>query len=306
MKATFKMPQNKLSASFSMGGGLDPRKYATKAELQIETDNRISGDNQLGNRINLVEEDILNLSATVNNNYTVLDNKFTSIYETIINYGDIVSYNATDFATANQGALADTALQPNDNISELVNNAGYITMSALSGYATENFVTNQGYITGITSNDVTTALGYIPYNSTNPNGYITASALNGYATETWVTNQGYITGITSSDVTTALGYIPYNSTNPNGYTSNTGTVTSVNNISPVSGNVTLNIPTDTSDLTNGAGYITSASLANYQTTSNLVTSISSSSTNAQYPSAKCVYDIVGNIESILQNINSGS
>ena len=223
---------------------------------------------------------------------------------------------------------------------------------------------------------------------------------------------GYITGITSTDVTTALGYTPYNSTNPNGYTSNVGTVTSVNNVSPVSGNVTISIPSDTSDLTNGAGYITSSalspyvlssslatvatsgsytdlsdkptiptvnnatltitqggttkgtftanagtdvtialdaggggggttytagdgiditndvisvdgvttsevtlatvatsgaysdltgtpSLSGYQTTSNLVTSISSSSTNAQYPSAKCVYDIVGDIETLI-------
>lgn len=53
---------------------------------------------------------------------------------------------------------------------------------------------------------------------------------------------GFITGITSSDVTTALGYTPYNSSNPNGYTSNVGTVTSVNNVSPVNGNVTLSIP----------------------------------------------------------------
>lgn len=54
---------------------------------------------------------------------------------------------------------------------------------------------------------------------------------------------GFITGITSTDVTTALGYTPYNSTNPNGYTSNVGTVTSVNNVSPVNGNVSLSIPT---------------------------------------------------------------
>ena len=27
-----------------------------------------------------------------------------------------------------------------------------------------------GYITGITSSDVTTALGFTPYNATNPNG----------------------------------------------------------------------------------------------------------------------------------------
>jgi hypothetical protein len=49
----------------------------------------------------------------------------------------------------------------------------------------------------ITSANVTTALGFTPYNATNPNGYIT--------------------GITSSNVTTALGFTPYNDTNPSGY-----------------------------------------------------------------------------------------
>lgn len=39
-----------------------------------------------------------------------------------------------------------------------------------------------------------------------------------------------------------------------------------------------------------------------QTTDNLVTSISSSSTDAQYPSAKCVYDLVGDVESLLADI----
>lgn len=45
-------------------------------------------------------------------------------------------------ATSAQGALADTALQPGDNISELVNDSGFIT--------------------GINSSDVTSALGYTP------------------------------------------------------------------------------------------------------------------------------------------------
>ena len=39
-----------------------------------------------------------------------------------------------------------------------------------------------------------------------------------------------------------------------------------------------------------------------QTTDNLVTSVSSSSTDAQYPSAKCVYDLVGDIETLLASI----
>lgn len=41
-----------------------------------------------------------------------------------------ISVNFNDVATATQGAKADTALQPNDNISQLNNNAGYISYSA--------------------------------------------------------------------------------------------------------------------------------------------------------------------------------
>jgi hypothetical protein len=49
----------------------------------------------------------------------------------------------------------------------LTNPAGYITSSALSGYATESWVDAQGYLQ--------------------------AGALTGYATESWVTGQGYLT-----------------------------------------------------------------------------------------------------------------
>lgn len=38
---------------------------------------------------------------------------------------------------------------------------------------------------------------------------------------------------------------------------------------------------------------------NYQLKSNLVTSISSSSTDTQYPSAKCVYDLLGDVETLI-------
>ena len=109
------------------------------------------------------------------------------------------------------------------------------------------------------------------YPDTNPSGYITSSALSGYATETWVGQQGYITGIDSSDVTTALGYTPYDSSNPSGYTSNVGTVTSVNNIQPVNGNVTLDlssrnigeIVTSTIPLTDSGLHLLDGSLLQY-------------------------------------------
>lgn len=46
---------------------------------------------------------------------------------------------------------------------------------------TSDLTNDSGYITGINSSDVTTALGYTPYNSTNPDGFITSSALAPYA-----------------------------------------------------------------------------------------------------------------------------
>ena len=68
-----------------------------------------------------------------------------------------------------------------------------------------------------------------------------------------------------------------------------------------SSNVTANIsvPTKVSDLTNDSGFITSSSISSMQTTSNLVTSVSSSSTDSQYPSAKLFYDTCGDIEALI-------
>lgn len=133
-----------------------------------------------------------------------------------------------------------------------------------------NIVTKKTPVSGlITSARVVGALGFTPYNSTNP--------------------AGYISGITSGMVTTALGFTPYNATNPAGYTSNLGTVTSVSGTGTVSG-ITLSGTVTTSgsltlggtlsltssqvtsalgytpyDATNPAGYITSAALSGYVT-----------------------------------------
>jgi len=67
-----------------------------------------------------------------------------------------------------------------------------------------------GYISGITSGDVTTALGFTPYSNTNPANYIDATALAPYLTSV-------IAGLTYQPV---LGYTPENSANKgiaNGY-----------------------------------------------------------------------------------------
>lgn len=57
------------------------------------------------------------------------------------------------------------------------------------------------YLTGITGSMVTTALGYTPYNATNPNGYITASALSPYA----LLSGAAFTGAISSSQSITIG-----------------------------------------------------------------------------------------------------
>lgn len=72
---------------------------------------------------------------------------------------------------------------------------------------------------------------------------------------------------------------------------------------PPNGNPYASCPTPTEDTTNSTQIDTvgarNTKLADYQTTANLVTSVSSSSTDSQYPSAKLFYDTCGDIETLI-------
>ena len=99
--------------------------------------------------------------------------------------------------------------------------------------------------------------------------------------------------------------------------------------------INITVPTDTSDLTNGAGYTTNTGtitsvkmngstistsgeadlgtvitshqdISGKEDKTNKVTSLSNSSTDTQYPSAKCVYDLIGDVETILTTLTTGS
>ena len=91
-------------------------------------------------------------------------------------------------------------------------------------------INGANYISSINSSMITNALGYTPYNSTNPNGYIS--------------------GITSGMVTIALGYTPYNSSNPSNYISGItgGMVTTALGYTPVTNGRSLTINGTTYDL----------------------------------------------------------
>ena len=48
--------------------------------------------------------------------------------------------------------------------------------------------------------------------------------------------------------------------------------------------------------------VATTKLQSKQDVSNLTTTLSAESTNLQYPSAKCVHDIIGNLEEIINNL----
>ena len=103
--------------------------------------------------------------------------------------------------------LTDKPTIPTNN-TQLLNGAGYITSSALGGYATESYVTGRGYITtsALTGYALTSAIPTNNNQLTNGSNYITASALTGLATESYVTGRGYITtsALTGYALTSAI------------------------------------------------------------------------------------------------------
>lgn len=190
----------------------------------------------------------------------------------------------------------------------------------------------------LTGSDVTSALGFTPYNSTNPGGYITsAGSISGNAATatnvaysgltgaipTWNQNTtgtaanvtGVValanggTGATSAAAArTSLG--AYAATNPNGYTTNTGTVASVSGTGTVSGLTLSGSVTSTGSLTLGgslsltSGNVTSAlGFTPYNATnpSGYITGTSSISGNAATATNVAYSGLTGTVPTWNQN-----
>ena len=136
----------------------------TDLDADVEIINQTINENynDLSGQIGALDTTVTNNYTDLNNKITVNHNEITSLSQTLQSYGDIVTYDAADFATAAQGILANTALQPGDNITELVNNAGYITSADLP---TLEDLTTQAQMNAINSGATSVNIAQIASNT---------------------------------------------------------------------------------------------------------------------------------------------
>lgn len=174
----------------------------TYTKVIVDAYGRVTGHSALA------EADIPTLSiAKISGLQTALDNKldesvFTDLFEKVQVDGNTfikAKYNLFSIGEVAAGG-AGTGSGSSGGIDEaqlwsILGNSGteqiaknHLT-TALSGYATETWVTGKGYAT---------------QSWVSSKGYITSAALEGYATESWVTGKNYLTAITKAMVEAVL------------------------------------------------------------------------------------------------------
>jgi len=124
--------------------------------------------------------------------------------------------NATDSSGVAWGGITGTLSSQTDLQSALdgkystSNPSGYITSSALTGYATQAWVDAQGYL------QAGALTGYALESWVTSQGYLTSASLTGYATESWVTSQGYLTSAPVLSVAGKTGSVTLDNTDISG------------------------------------------------------------------------------------------
>jgi hypothetical protein len=195
---------------------------------------------------------VTSVGATGNNGITVSGSPITSSGSFTLGLGAITPTSVTS-----TGTVSGTNLSGTNTGDQTITLTGDVTGSGTGSFGTtlatvnaspqtDTFrkitVTGKGLVTGtsaVTAGDITTALGFVPYNSSNPAAYAsgTVTSVAGTGSVSGITLSGSFStngtltlggslSLTSLQITTGLGYTPYNSSNPAGYA--TGTVTSIN------------------------------------------------------------------------------
>ena len=203
--------------------------YVTNVEMSAFTYDKVTIDEKVAQGGTFDPTQYYNKTAT----NALLDEKL-----------DVTAYTPTDLSNYYNK-------QEVNNIVESAKTEVEAEIPSLSGYATEQWVLDKHYISGVDLSDyaLKSEIPTVPTSNTaftNDAGYLTEhQSLSGYATEQWVEDQHYITGVDLSNYATK-SEIPV-------------------------------VPTSNTAFTNDAGYLTEhQSLSAYSTTSEVNTLINQS------------------------------
>ena len=133
-----------------------------------------------------ITNDVISIDNSIVTTNTVQTITSQKTFNSKISVKDISNLTGTTILETYAGntnvGTSNTSLLLKSNLTRPYFNNTSTQLALLSDVPTDtsDLTNGAGYITGITSGDVTTALGYTPYNSSNPNGYITNSALTPY------------------------------------------------------------------------------------------------------------------------------
>lgn len=180
------------------------------------------------------------------------------------------------------------------NVSAFTNDAGYLTEhQSLANYYTKSETDSEisGHHDSTKQNVIDSAhkLDYslIDNQPTIPSKTSQLTNDSGFLTE----HQSLADYSTTTQMNTAISNhhdsTKYDASNPSGYTSNTGTVTSVG---VKMNGATKGTVTTSGTIDLGTVLTSHQDISGKENISNKVTSVNSSSTDTQYPSAKCLYD----------------
>ena len=198
--------------------------------------------------------------------YTETDPVFSASAAASITSADITAWNGKSTFSGSYNDLTDKPTLFSGDYNDLSNKPTIPTVPT----NVSAFTNDAGYITGYTETDPTVPSWAKA--STKPS--YTASEVGALPDTTVIPTESTVTGW--------------------GFTKNAGTITGITMNGASKGN---------SGVVDLGTVITShQDISGKENTSNKVTSLSSSSTDTQYPSAKCVYDLVGDIETILASI----
>jgi hypothetical protein len=126
----------------------------------------------------------------------------------VTNLAQVKAFDSTDYATAAQGTLADSATQPGDNVSTLTNDAGYLTSFTETNDLTAAVTWANVPDANITQSSVTQHQAALSVTESQ------ISDLGTYVTKTSATGSAEIPSGTTAqrDVSPSAGYLRFNST----------------------------------------------------------------------------------------------